>query len=522
MRLVVVIIILLVLAPDVGASAPFRAQLALHGPLALAGDASVTTEDGVIDLAPLLAGGERVRLTWSSASGYAVTTEWERAQTGSEPWASGRVVGNDTRNHAGSTLDLEDCVNAHCEALLFTLDAEVSRLTLAGRVRDLLARDEGEHIHWAEFGTPGHKDAFYLKVDPGSFAASADARSPDAMRIEDARASAEGRIGLLLVGLRGVLSDSRGSESFELRREQVVVPGPLGAPLFERYQQTFIVLELDGAKVDLPSGSPAVLRGSTLDILLSGRLAAEEARGSVTRQGRSYVVHREPVEIEGDLVLSLVHSDADPSAVRLLAEGVPTRVVVAGAPREELLGDRGVQAIAILALLTLLASLGATLLYTRLDERRIIENDRRRAMLAVIRATPGVHAGELARRLGSARVVVQHHLRILERQGYVAPVASGRSRHYFPAGASRDDSQTSILITLRDPRTRRLAELLARTPCPLTQGDAIRSTAMPQRTVSSHFARLVEARGLEVLGGHPRRYVPTSLLKDSLEKLRAP
>jgi DNA-binding transcriptional ArsR family regulator len=82
-----------------------------------------------------------------------------------------------------------------------------------------------------------------------------------------------------------------------------------------------------------------------------------------------------------------------------------------------------------------LGPLGAAVgLFSRLDRDEVLENDRRARLADAVQADPGVTLGVLCHRVGLARGVAQHHLRLLEIHGKLRRVRSGRATHFYPAG----------------------------------------------------------------------------------------
>src|SRR5581483_1043802 len=103
-------------------------------------------------------------------------------------------------------------------------------------------------------------------------------------------------------------------------------------------------------------------------------------------------------------------------------------------------------------------------LYTRVTRARVLENDSRRALFALIRERPGLHVSELARATGIGRVVLQHHLRMLEAHGLVVPRTRGRLVAYFSPGGVPGEQELAAKVALKDPTRRRVLDATASSP----------------------------------------------------------
>src|SRR5581483_1970274 len=145
-------------------------------------------------------------------------------------------------------------------------------------------------------------------------------------------------------------------------------------------------------------------------------------------------------------------------------------------------------------------------LYTRVTRARVLENDSRRALFALIRERPGLHVSELARATGIGRVVLQHHLRMLEAHGLVVPRTRGRLVAYFSPGGVPGEQELAAKVALKDPTRRRVLDATASSGAGATQADIVEATALSQRLVSYHLARLSEVGLVRGDGGRPQRF----------------
>jgi predicted transcriptional regulator len=153
--------------------------------------------------------------------------------------------------------------------------------------------------------------------------------------------------------------------------------------------------------------------------------------------------------------------------------------------------------------------------YTRIDPARLLSNPNRARIRDLVRASPGLAPADLARLTGSARVVVDHHLRILVAHGHLV---ARRSRHrisYFAREAAPRESAHAHAEAVRDATRRRIAREILETPG-LTQKEIAERLSLRLRLVSHHIRRL-EAESLVIAeGAMPRRHRPLDALAEAL------
>lgn len=149
-------------------------------------------------------------------------------------------------------------------------------------------------------------------------------------------------------------------------------------------------------------------------------------------------------------------------------------------------------------------------LYTRLTRAGVLQSPLRRALLRLIEDRPGSHVSELSSLLGVGRVALRHHLRMLEAHRLAVARVEGRVLAWFAHGEAPDGAAVAAQVALKDPTRRRVLAAAGRRPEGATQGDIVGETALPQRLVSYHLARL-EAVGLvRGDGGRPQRFAAAS------------
>jgi predicted transcriptional regulator len=113
--------------------------------------------------------------------------------------------------------------------------------------------------------------------------------------------------------------------------------------------------------------------------------------------------------------------------------------------------------------------------------------------------------------VGLSRVLVRHHLRMLEAHRLVRATVWRRRRTYALAGAGSG----LAACELKDETRRRVASAVAHFGG-ATQKDLARALGLSQRLVSYHLARLGDSALVRAEGRNPRVYVGTPALAHAL------
>ncbi len=85
-------------------------------------------------------------------------------------------------------------------------------------------------------------------------------------------------------------------------------------------------------------------------------------------------------------------------------------------------------------------------LYTRLDDARVLDHGLRRAIVRCVRERPGLTVAELARVNGVDPKTMTHHLRVLARAGWLQPLPQGRGRLWFLPGDTREPAPAPRVV----------------------------------------------------------------------------
>jgi predicted transcriptional regulator len=493
-------------------AAELRASLWFAQPPTLQGPVTLGAAEGVLLLEEAVAAGAPLSLSWSSARYHALVARGA-STTGPAPTTLDPGETPQDLVLAAGTLSGLACAEGCRVALeakgrgLVGLSGEASGALLdatdpdpvvvgAGDVRVILAA-------WAR--------AFHESPDEGALAGPA--------RV----AWASGNLTLHLWGVSGTLQEEGGParQVWAGRRDEPAAAG-LPAPV-TRYETRQVRIELTDARLDAAPGAAATLLAPRLRADLSGALDAPRADGWAEADGRRVDVHAAPVRADGDLLLQMAPGErldgpaarrADALAPRPAAAlhgngtlRVDGRVLAAPAARAAEVAAILGAATAGIALLLLLKSGAWVWLYTRVTRAQVLENPTRRALCDLIRARPGAHVSELSRALGVGRVVLQHHLRMLEAHHLLVPCAQGRVLAYFPPGHVPSGDGLAARVALKDATRRRVLDATAgRLDGGATQAEIAQVTTLSQRLVSYHLARL-EAVGLvQGDGGRPQRF----------------
>jgi DNA-binding transcriptional ArsR family regulator len=286
-----------------------------------------------------------------------------------------------------------------------------------------------------------------------------------------------------------------------------------------------LVIRAEGLSIALPAGWHGDLDARSAGLALDGTLAAARADGRVASGGETREVRASVVSITGRITVGTsldlpgagpASVDAGRNRVRSASEGQATSIKIDGvawggaaksslpAPATIVAGSAGI------LLIALLVKLGGSALYSRIGRHELLDHPNRRALLDHIQSNPGEHVASLSRATSIGRVVLQHHLRMLESHGLVVTRNAGRLRRYFPAGETPSPEASRREVALRDPTRRAVLDAIDRAASPLTQRDLQERVGISQRLASYHLAKLETMGLVQGEGSNPRRYQSAS------------
>lgn len=496
------------LAPAAQA-ASLRAELRLDEAPRVSGEGGLHAAEGVLLLEEAVEARAAPRVSWSSALLVVSVTRGTLARGASESTHDGGEEVVETPLPAGSLLDLA-CF-AGCRVVL-----EASGLGEVG----VSGRAEGE-LHAVARSTP-----VWLGVGESGVAVAAWERLVDesaarGVFADPARvAHASGHLTLRLWNATARVRNESGGEweAWAGRRESSLARTALVE--VSRFETRHVEIRLADARLELPAGAPATLLAPGPSLALSGAFEAPRADGWAESGGRRVELRDARVRAAGEVEVRLATGPASAGAeapLRAFAQGAlegegtltvdGARVGPPGGDAQRRAAAGAAAAVAALGLLALLKSGALGAFYTRVTRQRVLEHVLRRDLLALVQASPGAHVAELARRFGVGRVVLQHHLRMLEAHGLIVARPRGRVLVYFAPGAVPDEAGVAARVALKDPTRRRVLDAVARAAGGATQADICGQTSLSQRLVSYHLARL-EAVGLvRGDGGRPQRFL---------------
>lgn len=299
--------------------------------------------------------------------------------------------------------------------------------------------------------------------------------------------------------------------------------GAAGQPVTVRHHAPMANLTLDGAVPRLPPGAPFRLSfPAGAEALLDGVLSVDDASGVLKVGGTSHRLDHDRLLLEGTLAMRLAGAAPgvrDVAAFDVAADGKATRAEVSGAdvmPWRPSAAEAGGGLLALAAL----AAVGRFFLlplYHRLGPSDLLANRNRHRIYEAIRRRPGVDVGTLVAEVGLSRVLVRHHLRMLEAHRLVRATVWRRRRTYALAGAGPNVAACE----LKDATRRRVASAVAQSGG-ATQKDLAHTLGLSQRLVSYHLACLGDSGLVRAEGRNPRVYLATPALTQALEKEGGP
>ncbi|MEA3198908.1 MAG: Helix-turn-helix domain [Thermoplasmata archaeon] len=490
------LVALLVLLPAAGASAgaPVHAQATLVGGVGLQGAISARATDGLLDLSA--APGHPISLSFASARGEQIDRYHQLVHTGLPIWPHSPGYGTPNGTRSALSLGATQGATITCKESCFLVLASSDPL---GVETDQLALHELDRPRTFRTSTAGSgPDSEYVVTEPaGTLEATGAAGTP----------VLPSHVHLVL--LNATLHTSAGEiDTFEREEPRSDAPGQ---PLLTQAHTRWVWLDLVDPRIE--GLSPFTLEGTTDAVDVQGRLAAGSAAGDITVGWIPHSLGGGTLALEGALQVAVSGSRQAsgllapaPEPMRISLVGTATRASAAGV---DLLGGLSAQKAAVaggVTILGLLAVAGALALYTRIAPSRALKHPMRQRIHALLLERPAATTADLVRWTGAHRIVVRHHLRMLENSGHVASQRHGAIRCYHVVGevAPREVERSA---SVRDPTRRAIAALVAGAPAGLTQRDLVERTGFSQRLVSYHLGRLEQAGFLEPHdGASPRRY----------------
>jgi predicted transcriptional regulator len=92
----------------------------------------------------------------------------------------------------------------------------------------------------------------------------------------------------------------------------------------------------------------------------------------------------------------------------------------------------------VLFVILILAVVISTIMYSKLTHSEILDHDTRRRVYSHIQENPGVHYRAILYNLDLKMGVLSHHIKTLEREGFVKSVPDGLYKRFYPSGYNVD------------------------------------------------------------------------------------
>ncbi|MEA3198905.1 MAG: hypothetical protein QOE90_333 [Thermoplasmata archaeon] len=514
--LITIATLVLLLTPAALATSAVRGDLVFgHGGSAT-GHAVTSADAGLLDLAPSLRLGGTLVAHARAAHGYVVTTSRTRVAQGP---ASQDVPENDTVSLLSGNVTFSGCRDG-CELVVYPEGhGALSVSGASARLPALTALPLVFAVNALQEGTP---DNYYYEAPAGSYLVPFGAAAGPGLSSATARAT--GQIEVMAYGVQVTLrNDTGGEASFDTGRFTTPVLGPAGTQtLAQKETERFLVLDLDGSDVQVPNAAGSLL-APTLRVALDGALAAPSTSGWMEVDGHRYVLDKDALKLEGTLTFDPRRPDPPESlkeagalnAVAGTFSGQARVASVGGVaiplrpePTTPAQAAAGISLLAFAALAIFLARHAlAAPFYSRINHATVLANENRQRILALLSARPGLTATEVAREAGLARVVAQHHLRMLVVHKMLVARPHGRSVAFAPPERVNEGAATDAGWLLRDASRARIAQALASAPAPQTQMQLAGLTGLSRRLVAHHLQRMESAGLVRREPGMPQRYV---------------
>lgn len=130
----------------------------------------------------------------------------------------------------------------------------------------------------------------------------------------------------------------------------------------------------------------------------------------------------------------------------------------------------------------------ASPLYSKLNESRLLDNDTRARVFVYILENPGANQATMSRDLRVKRGTLAHHLHILEREGRIRSVKTGKAKRYYEAGQRGSglcEIQEAIIGVVKERPG-------------ISQVEIARELGLSRQVVNYHVKSMVAAKALRV------------------------
>lgn len=190
-------------------------------------------------------------------------------------------------------------------------------------------------------------------------------------------------------------------------------------------------------------------------------------------------------------------SSASEAAVPVRASKVPAEIVVAATAATAVAvaaasGASLTNQASLMRPFTWLRRVLGIGLFSRLAKGQVLDHDKRQVILDHVRANPGTCVTQIQVVVEMSINAVTHHLRVLEANGLVKSVKSGRRRCFFATGTGISLEDQMATATLSSEATRRVFAVIERQPG-IRQQQLAAVLDITPTSVMFHTRRLEEA-----------------------------
>lgn len=358
---------------------------------------------------------------------------------------------------------------------------------------------------------PRTEDAFSQQIPAGSLQA----------RANDGQLTSDGPVRLFVtdavLGLAG--PDGQLPILAHFREEQR--PGSVYNPLTHtwsgprdhtEYVQEYLVVELAAGHLDVQyAGLPGSLYADEGLLAVDGTAHLPAATGAVTvtQDGKAtrHDLRGDDLDLGGRFTLRAHDVLASPARATVDGDGDLTEVSYAGVAAHydwtKAVAAASLGALALAALGWLLfhakalgsAAGGAIAGYARVSGQEVLEHPGRQEVYERVKASPGISFVQLAEQVSFGQSTLNYHLRVLEKNEFIASVKDGRYLRFFDRQAgSYAGHRKHAVSALRNETSAAMARHIRAHPG-VVQRDLAAAFGVTASTVNWHVTRL-EAAGL--------------------------
>lgn len=338
-------------------------------------------------------------------------------------------------------------------------------------------------------------------------------------RATDGLVTADGALRLFITDAVVAYTDAAGTHPILAHFREETVRGTLYNPLtgtwsgpgeHTEYVQEYVRVDAVLAHLEVAyTGVPASLYSERASVALDGvaRIPAATGTVTVTEDGQTtrHALNGDDLELAGRFTLRAHDVVSTPARAQLDGDGDFTAVSYAGTQATydwtAAAAAAGLGAITLAALGWLAfhaktagpAIGGLVAGYARVSGQEILEHPGRQEVYERIKAEPGVSFTQLAERVPFGASALSYHIRVLERNEYIATVKDGRYLRFFDRQAGTYAGPRKHAVSaLRNTTTAAMARHIRANPG-VAQRDLAAAFGVTASTVNWHMARLAQA-----------------------------